>query len=79
MPRPANARRLHWVCVMCGQNPSGLRERFARAGAELAQRHDGASITVGLAQAGAGERPEQLIARADQAMIATRRERGSKT
>ena len=68
-----------FVCVLCGQNPSGLRERFARAGAELAQRHGGASITVGLAQADTEERPEQLIARADQAMIAARRERASKT
>jgi diguanylate cyclase (GGDEF)-like protein len=68
-----------FVCVMCGQNLSGLHERFARAGAELAQRHDGASVTVGLAEAGAEERPEQLIARADQAMIATRRERASIT
>lgn len=66
-----------FVCVMCGQNLSSLHERFVRVGAELAQRHNSASITVGLAQAGAVERPEQLIVRADQAMIATRRERAS--
>ena len=64
-----------FVGVLCGENLSGLHERFARAGAELAQRHHGARITIGLAQASAGERPEQLIARADQAMIAARRGR----
>ena len=66
-----------FVCVLCGQNLSALHERFAGVGAELAQRHDGAGIIVGLAQAGAEERPQQLIARAEQAMIATRRERAS--
>jgi diguanylate cyclase (GGDEF)-like protein len=68
-----------FVCVLSGQDLSGSHERFARAGAELAQRHGGASISVGLAQAGAEERPEQLIARADQAMVAKRRERASAT
>jgi diguanylate cyclase (GGDEF)-like protein len=66
-----------FVCVLSGQDLSGLHERFARAAAELSQRHDGASITVGVAHAAADERAEQLIARADQAMIAKRRQRTS--
>jgi diguanylate cyclase (GGDEF)-like protein len=65
-----------FVCVVCGENLSGFRERFAQAGAELAKRH-GARITVGLVEAGTEERPEQLIARAEQAMVATRRERAA--
>jgi diguanylate cyclase (GGDEF)-like protein len=66
-----------FVCVLSGQDLSSLHERFARAAAELSQRHDGASITVGVAHAAADERAEQLIARADQAMIAKRRRRAS--
>jgi diguanylate cyclase (GGDEF)-like protein len=64
-----------FACALCGQNLPGLQNRFAQAAAELSQRYDGAGITVGLAQAGPEERPEQLIARAEHAMIATRRER----
>lgn len=64
-----------FACALCGHNLPGLDSRFAQAAAELSQRHDGASITVGIAQAAPEERPEQLIARAEHAMIATRRER----
>jgi diguanylate cyclase (GGDEF)-like protein len=66
-----------FVCVLCGHDPAGLDQRFAQVAADLAERHAGASVTVGFAQAVAEESPEQLVARADQAMMAVRRERGS--
>lgn len=66
-----------FVCVLCGHNPVSLELRFAQVAAVLAQHRNGASITVGFAQAGAQDSPEQLIARADQAMIAVRRQRTS--
>jgi diguanylate cyclase (GGDEF)-like protein len=66
-----------FVCVLCGQTPASLQQRFAQVAAELARRHAGASITVGFAQGVADETPEQLVARADQAMIAVRRQRDS--
>jgi len=62
-----------FVCVLCGQNPAGLDQRFERAAADLAQRHDRATVTVGFAQADAQDSPERLIERADEAMIAARR------
>jgi GGDEF domain-containing protein len=62
-----------FVCVLCGQSPAGLAQRFERAAADLATRHEGATLTVGFAQADAQDSPERLIERADEAMIAVRR------
>jgi diguanylate cyclase (GGDEF)-like protein len=64
-----------FVCVLCGQTPGGLQQRFAQVGVDLARRYAGASMTVGFAQAVAEDSPEKLIARADQAMIAVRQKR----
>ncbi len=62
-----------FVCVLCGRSPADLDARFAELAADLARRHAGASITFGCAQAVAQESAEQLIARADEAMIDARR------
>jgi diguanylate cyclase (GGDEF)-like protein len=66
-----------FVCVLYGQTPMNLSERFAKIAAEVAERHGGARITVGFAHARNEDRPEQLIARAEEAMNACRRERSS--
>jgi diguanylate cyclase (GGDEF)-like protein len=63
-----------FVCVLSGHHPAGLAERFEQLAADLAGRHYGAGITVGFAEAEAEESAEQLLVRADEAMIATRRE-----
>jgi GGDEF domain-containing protein len=52
-----------------------LGERFEEVAVELATRHAGATLSVGFAQADAGETAEQLVARADEAMIEVRRQR----
>jgi GGDEF domain-containing protein len=64
-------------CVLYQQTQSDLSERFAQIAAEVAERHDGARITVGFADARNEDRPEQLIARAEAAMNAARRERAA--
>ncbi len=66
-----------FVCVLYRQTPSNLSERFAQIAAEVAERHDGARVTVGFADARNEDRPEQLIARAEDAMNAARRERAA--
>jgi len=62
-----------FVCVLCGLTPAGLEDRFEQVAADLAKGHESASFTVGFSQATADASPEQLIARADQAMMAVRR------
>src|SRR5450755_1086726 len=66
-----------FVCVLCGLTPPGLGLRFAQVAADVARRHAGAGITVGFAQAVTEESPEQLVARADEAMTAVRRRRAA--
>jgi diguanylate cyclase (GGDEF)-like protein len=65
-----------FVCILCGHNPAGLKQRFGQVADELARRHADASITVGFAHAVVNDTPEHVIARADDAMIAERRSRG---
>ena len=64
-----------FLCVVYGQARNNLRERFAQIATKLAECHDGAGITVGFVDARAQDGPEQLIAAAQAAMNATRRER----
>ena len=64
-----------FVCVLPGDTPGALQQRFAQAARELAERHDGASFTVGFAQSGPDDTPEHVIARADAALIAARADR----
>ena len=61
-----------FVCVLSGDRLSHLRERFEEVAAEMAKRCEGTSITVGFAEAIDGETPQDLIVRADQAMLAVR-------
>jgi diguanylate cyclase (GGDEF)-like protein len=60
-----------FVCLLSGQGLTGARARFDRIAAEIAEGHDGASVTVGLAE-GPGASLDELITRADDAMIAAR-------
>lgn len=62
-----------FVCALSGQTPAGLGERVTHVARELADRHDGTTISVGFAAAGPDECPKQVIAKADAAMIAERR------
>ncbi len=62
------------VCVLYGWDPNSLGERFAQIAAEVAERHGGNTISIGLADARSEDRPEQLFSRAETAMHAARRE-----
>jgi diguanylate cyclase (GGDEF)-like protein len=60
------------VCSLVGENLAGIRDRFNRINARIAECQDGASITVGLVEAIPGESTGELVARADQAMLTVR-------
>jgi diguanylate cyclase (GGDEF)-like protein len=60
-----------FVCSLAGQGLEGAQERFADIATEIS-RCDGATITVGLVERQPGETRDELIARADQAMIGQR-------
>jgi len=64
-----------FVCVIYGQTPSNLSERFVQIGVEVAERHGGARITVSFGHARNQDRPE-LVARAEDAM-STHRDRAA--
>jgi diguanylate cyclase (GGDEF)-like protein len=66
-----------FVCAFAGASLDLVRERFERVSAELAKDHDGARISVGVAQVQVQEQEavENAIARADAAMIGERRPR----
>ena len=64
-----------FVCVLSGHDMADVRERFDGVAAELAAAYGGASITVGFATAEEHENPEELIVRADAAMMAARTDR----
>ncbi len=64
-----------FVCVLSGHDMADLRDRFDGVAAELAAAYGGASITVGFATAHEQENPEELIVRADAAMMAARSDR----
>jgi diguanylate cyclase (GGDEF)-like protein len=68
-----------FVCVLSGQRLPDLRKRFEQVADDIAQRCNGTSITVGLAQARVEETPQQVIARADQTMFAIRATRPAGT
>jgi diguanylate cyclase (GGDEF)-like protein len=63
-----------FVCVLCDQSASNIETRFETVLADLATAHR-ARVSVGFAEAGPDELPEQVIARADAAMIAARHDR----
>lgn len=62
-----------FVCTLSGQSVDQARERYREISQRLAERSNGASMTVGLAAHQSGDSLEDLIDRADQAMIGARR------
>ena len=66
-----------FVGVLAGHAPAHLVERFDELATNLAGNYPGSGLTVGFAEATPEDNAEQLIARADQAMIALRREHRS--
>lgn len=61
-----------FVCALSGQDPGWVRGRFAQIALRISAM-GGAGITVGFAEHRAGESLHDLVARADQEMIARRR------
>lgn len=64
-----------FVCSLSGQDLARARRRFEEIAADVAETQSGAKIAVGFAQRGSEESLDQLVARADAAMIAERSER----
>lgn len=62
-----------FVCTLAGQSIAQARERYEQISLRLAERSNGAQITVGLAEYESGVSLADLINRADQAMIGARR------
>jgi diguanylate cyclase (GGDEF)-like protein len=62
-----------FVCSLAGTNLDGARARFGEISERLAAVAPGATISVGLAERRADEPLDELIARADMAMLAARR------
>jgi PleD family two-component response regulator len=60
------------VCSLTGQDAGGARKRFAQIRTTLAEAASGATITVGLAERDTDDSLDQLIDRADAAMIDAR-------
>jgi diguanylate cyclase (GGDEF)-like protein len=60
-----------FICALCDQVPTNINSRFEDVFAEFSQIHH-THVSVGVAEAQANESPEDLIARADAAMIAAR-------
>ncbi|HWH94332.1 MAG TPA: GGDEF domain-containing protein [Baekduia sp.] len=62
-----------FVCSLAGQDLEAIRARFERIAAELTDAPGSHRISVGLTQRQAHETLDELIARADEALLATRR------
>jgi diguanylate cyclase (GGDEF)-like protein len=60
------------VCSLAGDDLASISDRFKEIAARIGERQEGASITVGLAERNPGEPLEDLIARADHAMLSAR-------
>ena len=63
-----------FVCVLVDETASNITGRFERVVAEFAEVHH-RHLSVGFAEAQPDESPEELIARADAAMISAREAR----
>ena len=61
-----------FVCSLAGERPAGIRERFDEIANRIVESTEGASITVGLAQWVHQESVDEVIARADEAMLGAR-------
>ena len=62
-----------FVCSLTGQDASEVRDRFEQISSKLLESAEGATITVGLAERRALDTLDELIERADAAMIEARR------
>jgi diguanylate cyclase (GGDEF)-like protein len=62
-----------FVCALSGQHISGVHQRFKRISAQLSDAAPRATITVGLAERRDDDSLDDLIGRADSAMIERRR------
>jgi diguanylate cyclase (GGDEF)-like protein len=60
-----------FICVLCDQVAANMHSRFENVFAEFSHVHH-THVSVGVAEAQAGQSLEALIARADAAMIAAR-------
>lgn len=61
-----------FVCSLAGQDASGVLRRFEEIAADVARSANGQTITVGLAERAGDESLDDLIGRADRAMLAAR-------
>jgi diguanylate cyclase (GGDEF)-like protein len=61
-----------FVCSLSGQDAGGARKRFKQISTSLSEAASGATITVGLAERDGDDSLDQLIDRADAAMIDAR-------
>jgi len=61
-----------FVCVLAGEDLVGVRDRFDRISARIAAQFQGAAISVGLVAKDNGDSVDELITRADRAMLAAR-------
>jgi diguanylate cyclase (GGDEF)-like protein len=62
-----------FVCSLAGQDAGGARKRFDQIRANLSDAASGATFTVGLAERTDEDSLDQLVSRADTAMIEARR------
>ena len=62
-----------FLCAMSGLDLDAAHERFTQIRSELASAHAEGTISVGLAMLAPGDTVDDLIARADAALLATRR------
>jgi putative two-component system response regulator len=65
-----------FVCALPGQTVAQAEARYAQIADHLSERGSGARMTAGLAARLGGDSLEQLVDRADQAMLRIRREQG---
>ena len=61
-----------FVCSLSGQDTAGARERFEQIATRLAEAARGATFTVGFAEREPQDTLEEMIRRADAAMIDSR-------
>jgi hypothetical protein len=61
-----------FVCSLSGQDIDGVRDRFERIAQHLADAANGATFTLGLAEQQQDDTLDELIRRADAAMLEAR-------
>ena len=64
-----------FVCSLLAEDESAVRDRFAQIADHLAETADGATFTVGFAERREDDSLDELIGRADEAMLAERTSR----